>query len=140
MLLRKSGILYKKESHPPTGSKEEVDLIKLLTEKQGEPFKEITTSLKDPDSLQNNFTLSQRLRHTEEAWRNVDMLAPCNILFPTEEEGGLTYRPNGKIKRMYLFIHFRQLTINDVAASCKYYAKYVTFPLRDGVSEGNFTN
>ena len=41
---------------------------------------------------------------------------------------------------MYLFTHFRQLTVNNVAASCKYFAKYVTFPLRDGVSEGNFTN
>ena len=30
---RKSGILYEKESRPPTGSKEEVDLIKLITEK-----------------------------------------------------------------------------------------------------------
>ena len=81
----KSGILYEKESQPPTGSKEEVDLIKLIIEKQGEPFKEITTACKDPDSLQHNFTLSQRLRHMEEAWRNVDMLAPYNILFPTKE-------------------------------------------------------
>ena len=68
------------------------------------------------------------------------MIAPRNTLFPTEEEGGLTYKPNGKTKRIYLFTYFQQFTVNDVAVSCKYYANYVTFPLRDGVSEGNFTN
>ena len=34
---QKSGILYEKESRPPTGSKEEANLIKLMTENKEYP-------------------------------------------------------------------------------------------------------
>eukprot|EP00536_Pseudo-nitzschia_multiseries_P016048 jgi/Psemu1/219984/e_gw1.1008.6.1 len=43
-------LVYKKEFRPPVGSKEETELIKAIKTKRVKPFKEINTSLKDPDS------------------------------------------------------------------------------------------
>ena len=70
--LKKVGIIYGKESQPPEGSKEEADLIILITSKQEDPYKEINTSLKDPESLENNLSLlSQHLSHTKATWKSV---------------------------------------------------------------------
>ena len=132
------GILYKKEHRPPIGSKEEAELIKIITCKQGDPYKEITTSFKDPDSLKNNLSLGQRLNHTESAWKSADLLNPCNILFPIPNTVDLEEDANGTTKQLYLFTHFRQLDRDQVAASCEYYAKYIQFPVSGSTIPSTF--
>ena len=132
------GILYKKEHRPTIGSKEEAELIKSITAKQGDLFKEINTSFKDPDSLKNNLTLGQRLTKTESVWKSADLLNPCNILFPIGDSASLEEDKDGNIKELYLFTHYRQITADQVAASCKYYAKYVRFPLPNTTELGTF--
>ena len=59
-----AGSLFKKEHRPPVGSKDMLEFIKSITMKQGDPYKEINTSYKDPDSLKNNLSLTQCLSHT----------------------------------------------------------------------------
>ena len=46
-----AGSLFKKEHRPPVGSKDMLEFIKSFTMKQGDPYKEINTSYKDPESL-----------------------------------------------------------------------------------------
>ena len=75
--------LFKKKYRPTVGSKDVLEFIKSITMKQGDPYKEINTSYKDPDSLKNNLSLAQRLCHTEAVWKNNDLLDPCFIRFPT---------------------------------------------------------
>ena len=59
-----AGSLFKKVHRPPVGSKDMLEFIKSITMKQGDPYKEINTSYKDPDSLKNNLSLTQCLSHT----------------------------------------------------------------------------
>ena len=61
------GSLFKKEYRPPVGSKDMLEFIKSITTKQGDPYKKINTSYKNPDGLKNNLSLAQRLSHTEAA-------------------------------------------------------------------------
>ena len=46
----------------PLQAKEEANLIKLITTtyNQGDPYKKVNTSLKDPDSLKKNLSLNQQ--------------------------------------------------------------------------------
>eukprot|EP00536_Pseudo-nitzschia_multiseries_P015569 jgi/Psemu1/43086/gm1.43086_g len=130
-------ILYKKEFRPKIGSKEEAELIKVITRKQGEPFKKIYTSIKNPDSLRSNLSLRQRLNHTQAIWNSANLLNPCSILFPTANTARLKTNANGKITQVYLFTNHWHVTSDQVAESCKYYAQHVNLvPPRK--AEGTF--
>eukprot|EP00536_Pseudo-nitzschia_multiseries_P003617 jgi/Psemu1/8184/gm1.8184_g len=118
------GILYKKEFRPSVGSKEENELIKAITTKQGESFKVINSSLKDPNSVKINLSLRQHLNHTEAIWKSTNLLNPCHILYPINDLA--------KLK------NYRHITSSQVAASCKYYAKYVQLPIASNQEE-NFS-
>ena len=84
-----------------------LEFIKLITIKQGNPYKEINTSYKDPESLRNNLSLAQCLSHTEAARKNNDFLDPCFIMFPTSKGTQLLTNEDGRsAKEMYLFNHY----------------------------------
>eukprot|EP00536_Pseudo-nitzschia_multiseries_P005532 jgi/Psemu1/12769/gm1.12769_g len=123
------GILYKKEHHPATGSKEETGLIKLITSKQGKPFKEwLNTSLKDPESLKNNLWLRQQLNLTEALlWKSTDLLNPCYIIFPISNSAELQTNADNTIKQCYLFTHYHH-----------YYAQSVHFRVPNQDEDGTF--
>ena len=71
----------------------------------------------------------QRLSHIEAAWKNNDLLYPCFIIFPTGKGIQLLTNEDGSAKEMYLFTHYRQLTCDQVAASCRYYTLNVRYPI-----------
>lgn len=129
------GIICTKETRPNPGSKEETELIKSITTNQYNKYKLVSTSVKDPESLRTNLSIHDRIKSTEALWKSYDLLNPCHILFPDPDTS--FYTPTllddgpkkGQPKTMYLFDHYRKLTAFDVAASCEFYAKYVTFPI-----------
>ena len=66
-------------------------------------------------------------------------------MFPTGKRTHLLTNEDDSAKHMYLFTHYRQLTCDQVAASCKYYALNVRYPIITTVNDittttkGNFT-
>jgi len=139
-----SGVLYSKEHRPAVGSKLEIDIIKAITENRYEKYTLINTSIKDPESLKTNLSIHARLTATEALWKAYDMLNPCHILFPDPARNNLVPilwpegEKKGKPKSLYLFKDYRRLSVQDVANSCEYYAKYVTFKRSDGTT-GTFS-
>jgi hypothetical protein len=70
--------LYTKEHRPDVGSKEEKKLITSITVNQYGEFKI------DAENLKNNLSITQRLQLTQECFERYDLLDPCNIIFPSE--------------------------------------------------------
>ena len=121
------GCTYPKESRPAIGSKEERDLIDGITTNQHTRYKMMTTSVKDAENLRTNLSIHQLLEETRACWERYDLLDPCNILFPTTANPVIPELEAGVVKRRDLFAHYRLLTADEVAASCEYYQKYITF-------------
>ena len=133
------GLLYSKESRPTVGSQEEKDLITAITSKQYDKYKMISTSVKDIENLKNNLSVTKRLHMTYDCWERYDLLDPCNILFPISNQSAeLHLEDDGKGNKVAkfrdLFKHHRKITVQEVAASCRYYQLYVTFKDKSNVA------
>ena len=92
----------------------------------------LNISVKDIENLRNNLSITQRLNMTRDCWERYNLLDPCNIVFPTTENPAILEKevnPDGNfvIKTHDLFTHNQKLTPKEVAKSCEYYQKYVTF-------------
>ena len=92
----------------------------------------ITTPVKDVKNLQNNLSITQRLQMTQECFEWHDLLDPFNIVFPQEENKVALTLENSTVKYLGIFKHHKQISCDQVAASCKHYQKYVTFPDANG--------
>ena len=123
----KVGRLHTKEYRPIIGSKEETALITKITTNQYDKYKMIESSLKDTESLKSNLSITQRLQMTQDCWELYDLLDPCNIVFPCKSNNAELQKENGTVKFRNLFTHHRRISVSEVAASCEYYQKYVTF-------------
>ena len=121
------GRLYTKEHRPDVGSKEEKELITSITVNQYGEFKMMTTNVTDAENLKNNLSITQRLQLTQDCFERYDLLDPCNIIFPSENNSAIPLTEDGVVKFRDLFTHHRRLSVPEVAASCEYYQKYVTY-------------
>ena len=130
-----AGRLYKKENRPKEGSKEEKELLKDIKADHYPNYKVMNVSLKDPEKLASNLSILDNLTYSEQVMIEFNMEDAFRICFPSNDPKSLaslavdpkTSKPIFKD----LFVDHREITVEQVAMSNRWYSRYAIFKVSD---------
>jgi hypothetical protein len=130
-----AGRLYKKENRPKEGTKEEKELLTDIKAAHYPKYKVMNVSLKDPEKLASNLSILDNLTYSEQLMIELNMEDPFRICLPdsTISLASLavdlvTSKPIFKD----LFVDHREITVEQVALSNRWYSRYAIFTVNTG--------
>jgi hypothetical protein len=135
-----AGRLYKKENRPTEGSKEEKELLTDIKTNRYSKYKVMNISLKDPEKLASNLSILDNLTYTQQFMLEYNMEDPFHICFPGDDPKSpatLTVDSSGKLITKDLFKDHRDITVEDVALSNRWYSRYAIFN-QSGLGDRSF--
>jgi hypothetical protein len=123
-----AGRLYKKENRPTEGSKEEKELLSDIKTNRYSKYKVMNISLKDPEKLASNLSILDNLTYTQQFMLEYNMEDPYHICFPTDPNlPTLLVDSSNKPIAKDLFKDHRDITVEEVAFSNRWYSRYAIF-------------
>ena len=124
-----AGRLYKKENRPSEGSKEEKELLSDIKVNRYPKYKVLNISLKDPEKLASNLSILDNLNYTKQFMIEFNMEDPFCICFPDDDTkpASLSVDAKGKPKTRDLFTEHRDISVEEVAMSNRWYSRYAIF-------------
>lgn len=129
-----SGRLYKKENRPKEGSKEEKELLTDIKANHYPKYKVMNISFKDPEKLASNLSILENLTYTEQLMIEYNMEDPYKICFPNSTTSLASLKVDLHNKPIFkdLFADHREITVEQVALSNRWYSRYAIFAVSSG--------
>jgi hypothetical protein len=112
------------------GSKEEKELLSDIKTNRNLKYKVMNISLKDPEKLASNLYILDNLTYTQQFMLEYNMEDPYHICFPGTDPKApatLTVDATGKLITKDLFKDHCDITVEEVAASNRWYSRYAIF-------------
>jgi hypothetical protein len=129
-----AGRLYKKETRPTEGSKEEKELLTDIKTNHYPKYKVMNISFKDPEKLASNLSILENLTYTEQLMIEYNMEDPFKICFPNSTTSLASLEVDASNKPIFqnLFADHRDITVEQVALSNRWYSRYAIFSVSGG--------
>jgi hypothetical protein len=124
-----AGRLYKKENRPVEGSKEEKELLTDIKSNRYPKYKVMNISLKDPEKLASNLSILDNLTYSEQFMLEFNMEDPFCICFPDSDTSPASLSVDSSMKPITkdLFQDHREISVEQVALSNRWYSRYAIF-------------
>jgi hypothetical protein len=130
-----AGRLYKKENRPAEGSKEEKEILTDIKSNRYPKYQVMNISLKDPEKLASNLSILDNLTYSEQFMLEFNMEDPFCICFPDSDTSPASLSVDIFMKPITkdLFQEHREISVEQVALSNRWYSRYAIFTTTSGL-------